>query len=279
MLRLNRGPVLIALVLTAVLALGAGAADKPLIDLNTASQKDLESLKGVGEATAKKIVAGRPYKTVDDLEKAGVSKRTINAIKPFVTVGGGAPAASSDAKATKGSREKKPDLVNINTADDKTLASLPGVGKATAQAIAKARPFKSVDDLEKVKGIGPKKYAKLKDLVTIGEDKSSMKTASGGAAPAATVPPAPTAASSGPAKPVASSGEKSSSFGMKLAPGQKVNINTASKDLLDALPGIGPVKAQAIIDGRPYNSIEDIMKVKGIKEGEFGKIKDLITVR
>ena len=37
-------------------------------------------------------------------------------------------------------------------------------------------------------------------------------------------------------------------------------------------------KAQAIIDGRPFKTIEDIMTVKGIKEGEFGKIKDMITV-
>jgi competence protein ComEA len=44
------------------------------------------------------------------------------------------------------------------------------------------------------------------------------------------------------------------------------------------LPGIGPVKAQAVIEGRPYKKIEDIKKVKGIKEGEFNKIKDVITV-
>jgi len=39
------------------------------------------------------------------------------------------------------------------------------------------------------------------------------------------------------------------------------------------------VKAQAIIDGRPYKTIEDVMKVSGIKEKTFEKIKDLITVR
>jgi competence protein ComEA len=44
-------------------------------------------------------------------------------------------------------------------------------------------------------------------------------------------------------------------------------------------PGIGPVRAQAIIDGRPYQKPEDVMKVQGIKEGIYGQIKDPITVR
>ena len=64
-----------------------------------------------------------------------------------------------------------------------------------------------------------------------------------------------------------------------LRAGQKVNINTAAKEELDALPGIGPVKAQAIIEGRPFKTIEDIMNVRGIKDGEFAKIKDIITVK
>src|SRR6266567_4747826 len=61
-----------------------------------------------------------------------------------------------------------------------------------------------------------------------------------------------------------------------------VNINTATKEELDALPGIGPVKAQAIVDYRtkngPFKSTEDIMKVPGIKEGTFGPLKDKISV-
>lgn len=61
-----------------------------------------------------------------------------------------------------------------------------------------------------------------------------------------------------------------------------VNINTASKDILMTLPGIGQAKADDIITYRDKNgkfaTIEDIMKISGIKENLFNKIKDLIKV-
>lgn len=61
-----------------------------------------------------------------------------------------------------------------------------------------------------------------------------------------------------------------------------VNINTASLDELDALPGIGPTTAQKIIDYRnqngPFGSIGDISNVPGIGNSIFENIKDLITV-
>jgi len=61
-----------------------------------------------------------------------------------------------------------------------------------------------------------------------------------------------------------------------------VNINSATKEELDVLPGIGPVKAQAIVDYRkahgPFKSVEDLKKVNGIGDATFDKIKGDLSV-
>lgn len=62
----------------------------------------------------------------------------------------------------------------------------------------------------------------------------------------------------------------------------RININTADEAQLTTLTGIGATRAQAIIAYReengPFDAIEDIMNVQGIKEGTFAKIKDEIVV-
>ena len=62
----------------------------------------------------------------------------------------------------------------------------------------------------------------------------------------------------------------------------KVNINTANKEKLETLPGIGETTAQKIIDYREENgkfkSIEDIKNVSGIGDAKFNNLKDKITV-
>ena len=97
----------VALALTFSQGTSLAAAKKSLVDINTASQAELEAVKGVGPATAKKIIANRPYKSLDELSKAGLSAKKVESFKSSLTVGGAvAPAAPAAAKEEKKSAKE-----------------------------------------------------------------------------------------------------------------------------------------------------------------------------
>jgi len=133
----------------ALMALPAAAAGKAApttpVNVNTATQQQLEALPGIGAATAKKIIAGRPYASVDELSKAGVSAKTLEKIKSLVTVGTTAPAAAP-APAAKAATPAKPAKAPKSApapAAAPAAAPAPAPAPAPAAAPKAAKPAKA----------------------------------------------------------------------------------------------------------------------------------------
>jgi len=160
--------------------------------------------------------------------------------------------STTDSLRTE-AKTKRNIMVDIRTANKEDLLSLPGIGEKRATDIIEYRKnhgFSSSDELLDIKGIGPKMMEKIKpNLVQFGDKTDSLNIRHID-------------------KTKASSG--------------KVNINIASVEELTQLPGIGPVKAQAILDKRKelgsFHTTEQLMEVKGIGPKTYEKLKELITI-
>lgn len=279
------------------------------VDLNKATEAQLQEVPGIGEATAKKIIKGRPYKSVDDLSKAGVPEATITKIRSHVSIAAdkatakedklsssssnnktGAKADKSMAKNDKAStssssnklavnddksakltiNDEKPNaktdkakstddkadkstkpavvdsktaLVNVNKASETELETVAGIGPTYARKIIEKRPYKSIDDLSKA-GIPTATISKIRPLVTTSDSVASQVT---------TKPATPDKA---PAV---------------------VDINKATAEQLQEVPGIGEAYSKKIIDNRPYKSVDDLSKA-GIPAAVIEKVKANLTV-
>lgn len=192
-------------------AAASPAAAPAGVDVNTASVKDLEALPGVGAATARKIVANRPYASVADLSRAGVSKKTIDRIAPMVTVSAasaGSPSVPAkpprSARNTAGSSAPvsaaPAKTVDLNTASEADLERLPGVGPAYAKKIVAARPYANVADLSRA-NLPKRTLEKVAPLVTV-SGSGGVSAPMGAADRPMTEAPPPKAASPAPASAV-----------------------------------------------------------------------------
>ena len=148
--------------------------------------------------------------------------------------------------------------VNVNTASESELTSLPGIGPAKAAAIIQHRtqngPFKSLSDLDAVSGIGPATLANITPLVVFSKD---------GKPPAA-----------------AASATSEKSAGSTTG---AININTAGPSDLQTLPGIGPSKADAIVADRkangPFAACSDLQRVRGVGPATIAGIATQCTTK
>lgn len=161
------------------------------VNVNTATKEDLEALKEIGPEKAQAIVDYRrehgPFQSLDDLDRVkGIGKATLLAIKKDITFSGPntgiAPMKRdnraedrSDARAQRGDsmaapervarREEVHGAVDINTASERELEQLPGVGPARAKAIVHGRPYRSKDELVARQILPESAYEGVKDRI------------------------------------------------------------------------------------------------------------------
>jgi competence protein ComEA len=171
-----------------LLSLRAGPSTIPpqRIDINSASQAELMLLPGVGERLAERIAGARArarFERVDDLRKVpGIGPTILERVRPWVFVSAGLPRASGELalpitvepSRRPGARSKKAaDLtspIDVSTADAAQLMRIPGIGPVLSRRILEERarkPFQTVVDLRRVKGIGPKTLEKITPFVTV----------------------------------------------------------------------------------------------------------------
>lgn len=163
--------------------------------------------------------------------------------------------------------------VNLNHADRAELLQLPGVGPNMADAILAYRDrtggFRSVDDLQAVRGVGAKTINRLKPYLTT-EMKSASHPRQRPVELLTRKEPAPQK-EQGKSQPVRNS---------KLKPGDPpLDINAASETELQRLPGIGPTLSKRIVEARedrPFSSVEDLRRVKGIGPKTLENLKPFV---
>ncbi len=164
------------------------------------------------------------------------------------------PVAQRDSAMRLGRPLARDEQVNVDLAPAGELARLPKVGPRLAKTIVADRqehgPFGSLAALDRVAGIGPGL------LKTIGPHV--VFSAAAGRVPSGRV----------------ASG---------TAPAAPVDINSASVIELDALPGIGPAKARAIVryreDHGRFTGVEELSAVSGLSPAVLGRLKERVVAR
>jgi len=181
--------------------MAAVEADKPVqIDIRTASLDELMLLPGIGPKRARDIIdyrSANTFASVGDLIKIkGIGEKTLAKMLPSLLPFGvedltnpiteipdtpqmislgilpqPAAAASKSSSPPSIPKTEITTIVNLNTASQKELCTLPGIGLVKSRAIIDFRaqngPFTAIEEITRVKGIGPKTFAKIRHRLSI----------------------------------------------------------------------------------------------------------------
>jgi len=229
------------------------------IDINTASQKDLQKLIHIGSLRAKEIINSRPFFSLDDLLKVpGIGEKILEDIKVQGLAYVNPLTARKIQEERKEKEEKKKEKtkinlcineIDINTASEQDLQKITGVGPVTASNIIeyrKSNRFEKIDDLIRVTGIGPATLARIKEqgCAYIKENQDVKRI---------------------------------NENNRDICLLNSVDINTADIKSLEKITGVGPVTANNIIEHRKSNrfeKIDDLLRVTGIGPATLARIKE-----
>ncbi len=193
---------------------------------------------------------------------------------------------AGDAAVEEKERRSRPfepgETIDPNVAGDEELDRLPGVGPARALQIVQNRedngPFRTVEDLARVRGIGPASVERLRPFLRLDPAAIRSLEARAGRGRATSA----VAAADGVRREQASVSPRSPAR-QGSAGGALVDINRATADELQAIPGIGPVIAARIVAYRsekgPFRAVDELVQVPGVGEKTLARIGPLVTVR
>lgn len=167
-------------------AMGRSSKERVYAFITTSDGNDLASLlvkngfarnNGVGRKTPNGIPRDEMFETLTDLEISAILKRVgiWSESDPDLIVELRAKQRSEERELQElQKQDKKPKFsqgsLDLNTATEKELQSIKGIGPVLAERIIAGRPYKTVDDLLKVKGIGSKKLEKIRLYVVVGKE-------------------------------------------------------------------------------------------------------------
>lgn len=199
--------------------------DVPQIDLNSADPTTLLRETGLDIRKVEVLVNARPFWGDAELRMLpGFGRKTLRELAAVARV-------------------VPPSPVNINTCAIEALQGLPGLGAVLAERIISARPFSTLDELNRIKGISQAAMLTLRQRADVA-DRHSVENL------------------------------------VRVGPNlDLLDLNSCDETSLCELPRVSPVLARRIVSARPFVDVDSLLNVKGISPAIFSSLRPRLSVR